>query len=116
MVSGGALWRGFCQSIRGFEGRRIFEMGIRVRRRAEKSSSSSTAVAAAAAAVATVAGVEERKRENLGRKEGTNGRGIARGGERGVGRRVQRGSIQRWTKVHSHLPPGREKTPGRSEG
>lgn len=43
---GGALWRCFCQSIRSFEGRRIFEMGIRVRRRAEKSSSSAAAVAA----------------------------------------------------------------------
>lgn len=43
MALRGALWRCFCQSIRSFEGRRIFEMGIRVRRRAEKSSSSSSA-------------------------------------------------------------------------
>lgn len=62
---GGALWRYFCQSIRGFEGRHIFEMGIRVRRRAEKSSSSSATVAAT--------GMEAQR----GWK-GTSGRGIAR--------------------------------------
>lgn len=92
VVSGGALWRCLCQSIRSFEGRRIFEMGIRVRRRAEKSSSSSSTAAAAA-----MAGVE--------RKERASGRVESREGERGVEWRLQRGSIQRWTKVHSHLPP-----------
>lgn len=98
VVSGGALWRCLCQSIRSFEGRRIFEMGIRVRRRAEKSSSSSSSTVAAAAAAA-MAGVE--------RKERASGRVESREGERGVERRLQRGSIQRWTKVHSHLPPRR---------
>lgn len=67
VVSGGALWRCLCQSIRSFEGRRIFEMGIRVRRRAEKSSSSS------AAAAAGMAGVERKERAS-GRVESREGR------------------------------------------
>lgn len=99
---GGALWRCFCQSIRGFEGRRIFEMGIRVRRRAEKSSSSATVA---------VTGMEARR----GWK-GRNERPWNREGERGARRRLQRGSIQRWTKVHSHLPVGRGEDAGTKRG
>lgn len=84
----------------GFEGRRIFEMGIRVRRRAEKSSSSSA-----------VTGMEEQR----GWK-GRNERPWNREGERGVRRRLQRGSIQRWTKVHSHLTVERGEDAGTRRG